>query len=300
MTLNENKDLKEEELSNKIREELILLSNKFTSMSNYLEQIKHIILNDDIVENINNNNKNENISLLRKRKNIPNNKISNNINNKKEEIYEKVENISNSSKSSKSSKIKNIKHNKIHKISNKIRESKEKYESFKKKKINKSHSKMSKIDERYEKNEDSLEEEEEEEEEEYINSEEENSNSSLDEKRVNKTKKSMGRKKKKSKHNQNGIYSKLYPVKIIQNDVISSGYRVYFKCKGISMCFGPYADFNFAFDFRKLMHSQLKMFTEDIPNVMEKIEEFLKRTKEAVDKKQAPVEMVKKYKTINN
>ena len=62
------------------------------------------------------------------------------------------------------------------------------------------------------------------------------------------------------------------------------------------MCFGPYDDFNFAYDLRKLIHSQLKMFTGDIPDVLEKIKEFLKRTKEAVDKKKAPIKMFKKNK----
>ena len=300
---NKDKDNNEEELMTKIRDELLSLSQKFISMSNYLEKLKNEIEKDDISD-INDDNKNENINLLGKKRigtnqtdTNPDNNITKNNNNQKEK---QIETISNSSISDSNSSIKvgenrNRSKSKLSQIKakNKINENKTKHNSHnkKRKKLN--------VNENYGNNEEEEEDEDEDEdEEEYINSDEESSSSSMDEKKTHKT--HIKHRKKKIKQTQNGIISKIYPVKIIQNDVISAGYRVYCKCKGISMCFGPYADFNFAFDFRKLMHSQLKMFTKDIPDVLEKIEEFLKRTKEAVDKKQAPVQMLKKCKTINN
>lgn len=300
-----DKDNNEEELMTKIRDELLSLSQKFISMSNYLEKLKIEIEKDDISD-IKDDNKNENMNLLGKKRigtgqigTIPDYNNSKNNNNQKEK---QIETISNSSISDSNSSIKiseNRNRNKS-KSKSKISQNKTKNKIYENKTKHNSHNKKRKklnMNEDYGNNEEE-EEDEDEDEEEYINSDEESSSSSLDEKKTHKN--HIKHRKKKIKQKQNGIISKIYPVKIIQNDVISAGYRVYCKCKGISMCFGPYADFNFAFDFRKLMHSQLKMFTKDIPDVLEKIEEFLKRTKEAVDKKQAPVQMLKKCKTINN
>ena len=299
------KDNNEEELMAKIRDELLSLSQKFISMSNYLEKLKIEIEKDDISD-INDDNKNENMNLLGKKRidtsqinTRHDNNITKNNNNQKEK---QIETISNSSINDSNSSIKisenrnrNRSKSKIsqNKAKNKINENKTKHNSH-----NKKRKKLNMNDDYGNNEEEEEDEDEDEDEEEYINSDEESSSSSLDEKKTHKN--HIKHRKKKIKQTQNGIISKIYPVKIIQNDVISAGYRVYCKCKGISMCFGPYADFNFAFDFRKLMHSQLKMFTKDIPDVLEKIEEFLKRTKEAVDKKQAPVQMLKKCKTINN
>ena len=298
-----DKDNNEEELMTKIRDELLSLSQKFISMSNYLEKLKIEIEKDDISD-INDDNKNENMNLLGKKRigtgqigTIPDYNNSKNNNNQKEK---QIETISNSSISDSNSSIKISENRNRNKSKSKISQNKAKNKIYENKTKHNSHNKKRKklnINEDYGNNEEE-EEDEDEDEEEYINSDEESSSSSLDEKKTHKN--HIKHRKKKIKQTQNGIISKIYPVKIIQNDVISAGYRVYCKCKGISMCFGPYADFNFAFDFRKLMHSQLKMFTKDIPDVLEKIEEFLKRTKEAVDKKQAPVQMLKKCKTINN
>ena len=292
------KDNNEEELMTKIRDELLSLSQKFISMSNYLEKLKIEIEKDDLSD-INDDNKNKNMNLLGKKRidtsqintRHDNNNNKNNNNNQKEK---QIETISNSSISDSNSSIKVSENRNKSKSKSKISQNKVKNKIYENKTKHNSHNKKRKklnINDDYGNNE-KEEEDEDEDEEEYINSDEESSSSSLDEKKTHKN--HIRHRKKKIKQTQNGIISKIYPVKIIQNDVISAGYRVYCKCKGISMCFGPYADFNFAFDFRKLMHSQLKMFTKDIPDVLEKIEEFLKRTKEAVDKKQAPVQMLKK------
>ena len=308
MTENEKEDIKEEELITKIKDELLSLSEKFILMTNYLEQLKVEIENDDLKEkNDNNKNIEKNYLLNKKRINSSHTTIST-LNNSKNEInqkHQKVDSMSYSSKNNSYSKIRTIKNKNIKKLNDKTLENKEKErlintKIYKRKKIDMDYSRL-KIQEyedkieNYEENEEE-EEEDDDDEEEYINSDEESSDSSMDEKKLNKNKNHTKHRKKKIKQNQNGIISKLYPVRTIQNEVISSGYRVYCKCKGVSMCFGPYADFNFAYDFRKLMLSQLKMFTGDIPDVLEKIKEFLKRTKEAVDKKQAPVQMFKKYK----
>ena len=309
MTENETKDKEkekdnnEEELMTKIRDELLSLSQKFISMSNFLEKLKIEIEKDDISD-INDDNKNKNNHLLGKKRigtsQIVTNHDYNNAKNNNNQKVKQIETISNSSISDSNSSIKVSENRNRNRSKSKISQNKAKNKIYENKTKHNSHNKKRKklnINEDYGNNEEE-EEDEDEDEEEYINSDEESSSSSLDEKKTHKN--HIKHRKKKIKQTQNGIISKIYPVKIIQNDVISAGYRVYCKCKGISMCFGPYADFNFAFDFRKLMHSQLKMFTKDIPDVLEKIEEFLKRTKEAVDKKQAPVQMLKKCKTINN
>ena len=291
----ETKNIKEEEIFAKIKDELLSISEKYSLMSKYFNKLKNEIINEitnedltqnEIIHNDDNNeNKEKNNCLKKKRINISNTKTP-----------KKIESLSYSSQSNNHSNSKGNSHKKItHKSKTKNKEKNKTISNTKVKKINTSPKKISEIEENnYE------DEENEDDEEEYINSEEENSNSSSEEKKIAKNKKNHRHKKKKIKSNNNGVISKIYSVKIIQNNEVSYGYRVYFKCKGINMCFGPYIDFNFAFEFRKLMLSQLKMFTEDIPDVMEKIEEFFKRTKEAVDQKQAPIEMVKKYKTINN
>ena len=243
-------------------------------MTNYLEQLKSIIINDDFIYIEDINEKNENNLLLNKKRRIKEKEVKH--------ITEENTTISLNEKSKSISKNK----------------------SNSKKNINISNEKQSNSNKKSTLTLDNSESDSEEEEEneddsdEYINSEDENSNSSQEDKKLNKPHKR--RKKNKIKQNQNGIISKIYPVRTFQNDVISSGYRVYCRYKGISMCFGPYDDFNFAYDLRKLIHSQLKMFRGDIPDVLDKIKEFLKRTKEAVDKKKAPIKMLKKIKTINN
>ena len=284
MSKNERKDESENELVIKVKKELLSMSDNFNMISKYLEQLKEIINKDEYIYIDDINEQKENNLLLNKKRGI------------KDKVKEKDKII----------EIKNTKEDNGAISLNEKSKSKIKVKSLNKQKnINKSKesqinlSKKSKLTLNNSENEE-LEEESEEDsdEDEYINSEDENSNSSSEDKNANKHHKR--KKKNKIKQNKNGIISKLYPVRTVQNDEISSGYRVYCRCKGISMCFGPYDDFNFAYDLRKLIHSQLKMFTGDIPDVEDKIKEFLKRTKEAVDKKKASIKMVKKNKTINN
>ena len=291
MALEEIECIKKDELTMKIKDELLILSTKFNLISDYLSHLKEYIIKESIAqENIIEENINNNDGIKVDKKNFLKNKrflndINNNDKYKINENKSKYKKIEDSKKSNKSKSYPKEKVIHIKKSSSKLKSNSRKEKLFDKNKKKRKYN-LEK-DENNEENEDD-------DEEEYINyEEEENSNSSELEKKVNKKQK---HKKKKLKSIKSGVMSKLYAVKIKQNESISSGYRVYFKCKGINMCFGPYTDFNFAYDFRKLMLSQLKMFTGDIPNVSQKIEEFFKRTKEAVDKKQAPVEMVKKYK----
>ena len=275
MTKNEEKEEGENDLIIKVKNELLSLSNNFLLMTNYLEQLKSIIINDDFIYIEDNNGKNENNLLLNKKRRIKEKEVKH--------ITEENTTISLNEKSKSISKNKSNSKKNIN-ISNEKQSN-----SNKKSTLTLDNSESDSEDEEEENEDDS---------DEYINSEDENSNSSQEDKKLNKPHKR--RKKNKIKQNQNGIISKIYPVRTFQNDVISSGYRVYCRYKGISMCFGPYDDFNFAYDLRKLIHSQLKMFRGDIPDVLDKIKEFLKRTKEAVDKKKAPIKMLKKNKTINN
>ena len=276
MTKNEVKEEPEKDLIINVKNELLSISDNFLKMSKYLEELKGILNNNYIyIDDI--NEQKENNLLLNKKRKVKEKEIK--------IIKEKNQTISlnEKSKSQSKSKIKAINKNNL----NKSKENQN--DSNKKSQLTLNYSENENEEESEENDDDS---------DEYINSEDENSNSSSEEKRVNKPHKR--RKKNKIKQNQNGIISKIYPVRTVQNEEISLGYRVYCRCKGISMCFGPYDEFNFAYDLRKLIHSQLKMFRGDVPDVVDKIKEFLKRTKEAVDKKKAPIKMVKKNKAINN
>ena len=107
--------------------------------------------------------------------------------------------------------------------------------------------------------------------------------------------KSLLLEKKNKKKNE--VATKLYTVKAMKDGVIQHGFRIFCKCQGISCCFGPYSDYNYAFEIRKLMHYQLKSFSWDVPDVKEKIKEFYERITGVVDTLRTPLEMIRRNKS---
>ena len=101
----------------------------------------------------------------------------------------------------------------------------------------------------------------------------------------------------KKKFKRRDISCKLYSVQTLQDGEIKKGYRIFCKYLKISLCFGPYSNYDFALELRKNLQNNLKLFNYKTPGVEKLINIFLLEVKKKIDSIHPPAIMVRK--TIN-
>jgi hypothetical protein len=98
----------------------------------------------------------------------------------------------------------------------------------------------------------------------------------------------------KKKFKRRDISCKLYSVQTLQDGEIKKGYRIFCKYLKISLCFGPYSNYDFALELRKNLQNNLKLFNYKIPGVEKLINVFLLEVKKRIDSIHPPAIMVRK------
>ena len=98
----------------------------------------------------------------------------------------------------------------------------------------------------------------------------------------------------KKKFKRRDISCKLYSVQTLQDGEIKKGYRIFCKYLKISLCFGPYSNYDFALELRKNLQNNLKLFNYKTPGVEKLINVFLLEVKKRIDSIHPPAIMVRK------